>query len=65
MKYAVEMGPGAMICMPKSIKIASGIRKLRGSYTDTQILSISRRPTFENRLKMYNYIILPGLENRD
>jgi hypothetical protein len=39
MKYAVEMGSGAMICIPGFIKIGSGIQKLiRGihRYTDTQ-----------------------------
>jgi hypothetical protein len=33
MKYAVEMGSGAMI--PSSINIASGIRKLIGGNTQT------------------------------
>jgi hypothetical protein len=28
MKYAVEMGSGAMICIPSFIKIGSGIQKL-------------------------------------
>jgi hypothetical protein len=28
MKYAVEMGLGAMICIPSFIKIGSGIREL-------------------------------------
>jgi hypothetical protein len=28
MKYAFEMGSGAMICMPSLIKIGSGIQKL-------------------------------------
>jgi hypothetical protein len=35
MKYAVEMGSGAMIYIPSFIKIASGIQKLMGAYTDT------------------------------
>jgi hypothetical protein len=30
MKYAVEMGSGAMICIPSFIKIGSGIQKLKG-----------------------------------
>jgi hypothetical protein len=34
MKYAVEMGSGAMIYVPSFIKIGSGIRKLIGG--DTQ-----------------------------
>jgi hypothetical protein len=36
MKYAVEMGSGAMIYIPSFIKIGSGIQKLIGGYTDTQ-----------------------------
>jgi hypothetical protein len=34
MKYASEMGSGAMICIPSCIKTGSGIKKLagRGSY---------------------------------
>jgi hypothetical protein len=33
MKYAVEMGSGAMIYIPNSIKIGSGIQKLIGGNT--------------------------------
>jgi hypothetical protein len=37
MKYAVEMGSGAMIYIASFIKIDSGILKLiGGGYTDTQ-----------------------------
>jgi hypothetical protein len=36
MKYAVEMGSGAMICIPGSINTGSDNQKLRGGYTDTQ-----------------------------
>jgi hypothetical protein len=37
MKYAVEMGSGAMICIPSFIKTGSGIQKLMGvGFTDTQ-----------------------------
>jgi hypothetical protein len=38
MKYAVEMGLGAMIYIPSFIKIGSGIRKLMvgEGFTDTQ-----------------------------
>jgi hypothetical protein len=36
MKYAFEMGSGAMIYIPSFIKIGSGIQKLIGGYTDTQ-----------------------------
>jgi hypothetical protein len=35
MKYAVEMGSGAVIYTPSFIKIGSGIQKLMGVYTDT------------------------------
>jgi hypothetical protein len=35
MKYAVEMSSGAVIYVPSSIKIGSGIQKLIGGYTDT------------------------------
>jgi hypothetical protein len=35
MKYAVEMGLGAMTYIPSFIKIGSGIHKLMGGYTDT------------------------------
>jgi hypothetical protein len=40
MKYATEMGSGAMIYMPSLIKIGSGIKKLMGggnTHTDTQM----------------------------
>jgi hypothetical protein len=30
MKYAVEMGSGALMCVPSLIKIGSGIQKLMG-----------------------------------
>jgi hypothetical protein len=36
MKYAVEMGSGAMTYIPGFIKIDSGIQTLIGEYTDTQ-----------------------------
>jgi hypothetical protein len=36
MKYATEMGSGAMICTPRFIKIGSGIQKWIGG--DTVIL---------------------------
>jgi hypothetical protein len=38
MKYAVEMGPVAMIYIPSFIKIISGIQTLMGGgeFTDTQ-----------------------------
>jgi hypothetical protein len=37
MRYAVEMGSGAMIYIPSSVNIGSGIQKLiEGEFTDTQ-----------------------------
>jgi hypothetical protein len=36
MKYAVEMGSGAMICIPSLIKIGSTTQRLMGGYTDIQ-----------------------------
>jgi hypothetical protein len=36
MKYAVEMGSGAMIYIPSFIKIGSGIQKLKRGFTETQ-----------------------------
>jgi hypothetical protein len=43
MKYAAEMGSGAMICTPSFMKIGSGIQKLMGGYTDTQTAWKSRK----------------------
>jgi hypothetical protein len=37
MKYAVEMGSGAMMYIPRFIKIGSGTQKLRG---DSQIYNM-------------------------
>jgi hypothetical protein len=36
MKYAVEMGSGAMIYIPSFIKIGSALQKLMGGGGDTQ-----------------------------
>jgi hypothetical protein len=47
MKYAIEMGPGAMIYIPSFIKIGSAIQKLGGGgYTDTKTAWRSHEPTF-------------------
>jgi hypothetical protein len=35
MKYAVEMGSGAMTCIPSFIKIVSFQKLVRGIYTQT------------------------------
>jgi hypothetical protein len=40
MKYAVEMGSDAMIYIPSSIKIGSGIQKLiGGGFTESMVIS--------------------------
>jgi hypothetical protein len=36
MKYAVELGSGAVIYIPSSIKIGSGVQKLIRGYIDRQ-----------------------------
>jgi hypothetical protein len=42
MKYAVEMGSGAMIYVPSFIKIGSGIQKLiRGIHGHTDSIEIT------------------------
>jgi hypothetical protein len=41
MKYGVEIGSGAMICMPVFIKISAGIQKLINGYTWTHSNLIS------------------------
>jgi hypothetical protein len=46
MKYAVEMGSGAMIYVPSLIKIGSGIQKLIRGDTQTQTAWKSHKPTF-------------------
>jgi hypothetical protein len=35
MKYATDMGSGAMIYIPSFIKIGSAIQKFGGGYTDS------------------------------
>jgi hypothetical protein len=42
MKYAVEVGSGAMICIPSFMKIGSGIEKLIGRihrHIDSMVVS--------------------------
>jgi hypothetical protein len=40
MKYAIEMGSGAMIYIPSFIKIGSGIQKMMGGgYTDNMVIA--------------------------
>jgi hypothetical protein len=47
MKYAIEMGSGAMIYVPSSIKIGSGIQKLiRGDSRTHRQHGDSHKPTF-------------------
>jgi hypothetical protein len=38
MKYAVEMGSGAMIYIPGFLKIGSDIQKLMEGYTDSMMI---------------------------
>jgi hypothetical protein len=45
MKYAVEMGSGAIMYIPSFIKIGSGIEKLMGG-GDSQTAQRSHKPTF-------------------
>jgi hypothetical protein len=42
MKYVVEMGSSAMICIPRFIKIGSSFQKLTEGFTDTRR---SRKPS--------------------
>jgi hypothetical protein len=46
MKYAVEMGSGALIYTPSFTEIGSGIQKLMGGGGDTRTGCISHKPTF-------------------
>jgi hypothetical protein len=42
MKYAIEMGSGAMIHIPSFIKVGSGIQKLVGGihrHTDSMVIA--------------------------
>jgi hypothetical protein len=43
MKFAIEVGSGAVIYIPSFIKIGSGIQKLMGgggfTYTDSKVIS--------------------------
>jgi hypothetical protein len=48
MKYAVEMGSGAMIYILSFINIGSGVQKFIGGYTDTQTAWRSHKPTLGN-----------------
>jgi hypothetical protein len=66
-KYAVEMGSGAMICIPSFIKTGSGILKLMGGgeFTDTQAHRqhgdlISIHLIFRNEESRLRTNILPG-----
>jgi hypothetical protein len=36
MRYAIEIGSGAITCIPSFIEIDSDIQKLMGGITDTQ-----------------------------
>jgi hypothetical protein len=53
MKYATEMGSGAVICIPSFIKIDSGIQKFIDGYTQTHRQHGDRISILkESRLKM-------------
>jgi hypothetical protein len=56
-KYAVEMGSGAVIHIPSFIKIGSDIQKLtEGDTQDRDCISLlSFFQNKENRLKRYSY----------
>jgi hypothetical protein len=62
--YSIEMGSGAVICIPSFIKIGSGIEKLIGGDTQTHrqqgdlisLLSFKKEKRKESRLKN---VILP------
>jgi hypothetical protein len=59
MRYAVEMGSGAMICIPSFVKIGSGVRNLMGGMHRQQGDLISLLLFFQNkesRLKMKNLL---------
>jgi hypothetical protein len=45
MKYAVEMGSGAMTYTPSFIETGSGIQKFMGGYVGTQTAWRSDKPT--------------------
>jgi hypothetical protein len=46
MKYADEIGSGAMIHIPSFIKTGSGAQKLTGEDTCTQTVWLSHKPIF-------------------
>jgi hypothetical protein len=58
MKYAAEMGSGALICIASFIKTGSGIQKLIGGYKDALRAEQSHKPHLlfqnnESRLKIW------------
>jgi hypothetical protein len=66
MKYAVEMGSGAMIFIPSFIKIGSAIEKLTGENTDTQygdcmsLLLFYKKKKGRLKMKVTNTIVCLG-----
>jgi hypothetical protein len=61
MKYAVEMGSGAMICTPSFIKIGSAIQKLTGGDSHTHRQNdnlISLLLFFQNKESRLNSTLL-------
>jgi hypothetical protein len=68
MKYAVEMGSGAMIHIPSLIETGSGIQNLYGgmhTHTHTHTGRISHRPTLGKKAKksILNFSILVTLSH--
>jgi hypothetical protein len=57
MKYAVEMGSGAMICRPSFTKTGSAIHKLLGGGgdTDTETRRRSHKPNLGEYTKSIEY----------
>jgi hypothetical protein len=49
MKYANEMGSGAMIYIPSFIKIGSPIQKLMGEHADSMEIAYDYFPFFKIR----------------
>jgi hypothetical protein len=58
MNYAVEMGSGAMIYIPSSIKTGSPIQKLIGGYMESRLKSVSRGRSFQRKRKAHAGAVL-------
>jgi hypothetical protein len=60
MKYAVEMGPGAMIYIPSFLKIGSGTQTLIGGVTKTGRRSHKKISDY-NLIPVYKIYKVPNL----